>query len=94
MKQPNAAAVLVGGSLTLSVSAKGSGPLTYQWRKRGKVGVTLLAENQYDDRGDTSLVSDPIEYAAWNEVETLLEKDNVGMGRGFIIPTAWLGNFL
>src|SRR5260221_5783788 len=60
--QPQSQTVIVGADVTFSVTAAGTGPLTYQWRKNGNtiVGATIptlaLSNVQFSDVGTYSAV--------------------------------------
>ncbi len=59
--QPRSGVAVVGTSLTLSVDATGTGPLTYQWRKDGvplvgATSATLTLAGQAGDAGSYTLL--------------------------------------
>lgn len=61
-QQPSSQSVPAGGAVTFAVTATGTAPLTYQWRKgsasvAGATGATLTINNaQSDDAGNYSVV--------------------------------------
>jgi hypothetical protein len=90
--QPQPANILEGGSLSLSVQAGGSGPISYQWLKNG-IGIagatnaTLNIPNAgISDSGTYSVsISNPVGFLLSDSVQVSVQPGNSEQGAGRLI---------